>query len=199
MRFPTLLEEVLLHERALRRDPTVPVDFYERYMPPLVKILEQDMGCVGDPAYDAAIDALLPYLSEPERYDPKRGRLCTYLTRAAKYGAFDRQRSAASQARSEQEHAIRVELRADSPKETLERKVEAGLIMKRLVKRLEDARDQEALWLILMGERSTEALAKVLGLSSLPQDELRREVKRHRDRLMKVLERFVKEEPHDES
>lgn len=199
MRFPTLVEEVLLHERILQRDPVAAADVYRVFMDPILEVLEQEMGCAGDPAYDAVIDALLPYIHAPERYDATKGRLSTYLTRAAKHGAMDRLRSAASQARRDQHFASLVELRAESPKEKLERSVEVGLILTRLEKRLGEGGDREAVRLILVGERSTEALARVLGLSSLPQDELRREVKRHRDRLMKVLERFGKEDSHDES
>jgi len=74
-------------------------------------------------------------------------------------------------------------------------------VVDRLIQRglLKDEKDVAALRLILSGERSTERLAEVLGLSELPQEQMRREVKRHRDRLMKILERFGKEDPDDPS
>jgi len=72
----------------------------------------------------------------------------------------------------------------------MERVVEARELWQKVERALQDERDRAALALILDGERSTEALAEALGLQGLPQLERQREVKRHRDRLVKVLERL---------
>jgi RNA polymerase sigma-70 factor (ECF subfamily) len=53
-----------------------------------------------------------------------------------------------------------------------------------------DPRDRQVADLVLDGERSIEPFARLLGLEGLPVDERRREVKRHKDRIKKRLERY---------
>lgn len=194
MSFPSPEEEQALHERVLQKDPVVPADVYQAFMEPLLRVLPTELGCTREDAYDSAIDAVLSYLNNPERYDPHRARLSSYLTQSAKNRATDRRRSSEARTRREQEFATVVELRARSPKEDLEISVETRFLLERLDDSGLDVRDREFLRLILMGERDTYVLAKVLGVDSLPKKELQREVKRHRDRLMKWLERFGKED-----
>jgi RNA polymerase sigma-70 factor (ECF subfamily) len=199
MSFPPGEDELALHERVLRKDPVVSVDVFQTYMPLLLKALMSRKTCDPEDAHDAAIDAVLLYLEQPERYDRQRGRLSAYLVQIARNRAVDRYRSKTARARREQDFADVVELRDVPPNEKLERGMEAALALKRLEKYDLTERDQSALGLIFQGERSTRRLAEVLGLDSLPEDEMRREVKRHRDRLMKLLERLGKEGPDDES
>jgi RNA polymerase sigma-70 factor (ECF subfamily) len=121
------------------------------------------------------------------------------LTHVAKKRAVDRHRSTAARIQREKNFADVFELRARAPNEVLEVSVEARRVMERLIHSRLDPKDRELLQLILLGERSTRRLAEALGLGPMPEDELRREVKRHRDRLMKLLERLGKEEPDDKS
>jgi RNA polymerase sigma-70 factor (ECF subfamily) len=58
-----------------------------------------------------------------------------------------------------------------------------------LMSLLQDPKDRQILALRLRGERSTEAFAEILGISHLPTDAQRREVKRAKDRIDKVLRR----------
>ncbi len=199
MSFPSRVDELKLHERVLQGDPVVPVDVFRTFMPPILKVLESEMSCNREDAHDSAIDAVLSYLRTPERYDPQRARLSTYLTQAAKKRAMDRRRSSDARTRREQDFAGVFEVQARPPKEVLEKSVEASLAAQRLDSLGLDEREREVLRLVLQGERSTRKLATVLGLDLLPEDEQRREVKRHRDRLMKMLERLGKEDPDDES
>lgn len=199
MHLPSQADELELHERVLQRARVAPVDVFQTYMPLLLKTLMHKKTCDPEDAHDSAIDALIFYLRQPERYDPSRGRLSNYLMQIACKRAVDRHRSKAAQARREQGFADVVELQSTPPKEKLEQGMEVALVLKRLETHDISQRDQAALRLILQGERSTRRLAEVFGLDSRPEDEMRREVKRHRDRLMKFLERLGKEDPDDES
>ncbi|WP_395849431.1 RNA polymerase sigma factor [Cystobacter fuscus] len=192
-------DELDLHRRALQRDPVILSDLFEFFAHQITRFLRDDLGCGEDAADNAIFDTLLAYLEQPDRYDPKKGRLITYLTRAAKYQAWDRRRSEMSTARREREFGRVVELWRRTPKEEMEDFVEAMRALEQIVKRghLNDERDVAFLGLILRGERSTERLAEVLGLGSLPLEQMRRAVKRHRDRLMKLLERLGKEDPDE--
>ncbi len=58
-----------------------------------------------------------------------------------------------------------------------------------LMNLLQDPRDRQILALRLQGERSTEAFAEFLGVSHLPIAAQRREVKRAKDRIDKILRR----------
>lgn len=199
MRFPSRAEELELHERILQKEPVASADAFQAFMEPISKVLQDETGCSTDDAHDSALDALLSYLRQPERYELARARLSTYLTQAAKKKAMDRRRSSEARTRREVEFAGVFELQARTPKEVLEVSVEARLAVERLDSARLNARERDFLRLVLQGERSTRNLAEVLDLASLPEDALRKEVKRHRDRLMKVLERLGREEPDDES
>ncbi|WNG18281.1 sigma-70 family RNA polymerase sigma factor [Cystobacter fuscus] len=189
-------DEQDLHRRALRRDPVTLSDLYGFFAQQITQFLRDDLGCEEYAADNAIFDTFLAYVEQPERYDPQKGRLLSYLTLAAKCQVRDRRRSEISTARREREFGRVVELWRRTPKEEMENLVEAIRALERIVKRgqLKDERDVAFLGLILRGERSTERLAEVLGLGSLPLEQMRRAVKRHRDRLMKILERFGKED-----
>ncbi|MFP2924245.1 sigma factor [Pyxidicoccus sp. 3LG] len=197
MGFPSLADEVELHERVLQKDPVAHADVFKAFMDPILRILQEEDRCSGDDANDSAIDALFAYLGAPQRYDRSRARLSTYLIHAAKRRAMDRRRSREARDRREREFAVTTDIQARNPKDVLDAAVEA----RRAVDLLETIRmgPRELLFLklILQGESSTAKLAEVLGKSDLPEAEQRREVKRHRDRLMKMLERLGREHPDD--
>jgi len=198
MRYPSPEDERALHERVIQHDPVASNDVFMTYMDRIVKILMQRLGCDEDAAHDSTVEVIFTYIHKPARYDPGKGRLFSYLMQAARHRVVDKRRSADARVRREQGF---VELPVRAPKEEMEDLVEARLVMRRLVERghLKNERDWDALGLILSGERSTEVLAVALGLTSLPREELKRAVKRHRDRLMKLLERFGKEDSDGES
>lgn len=77
--------------------------------------------------------------------------------------------------------------------------MEARRALERLEKLNSSKEERAFLGLILQGERSTRRLAEALGLGPMSEMDLRREVKRRRDRLMKRLERLGKEDSDVES
>ncbi|ADO69630.1 sigma-70 family RNA polymerase sigma factor [Stigmatella aurantiaca] len=192
MGYPSV-DEAGLHQRVLQGDPVAPVDVFQTYMDQILKILIQERGCDAEVANDSAVDAVMSYLNEPSRYDPRRGRLSTYLIQAAKNRASDRHRTATSQARRDQDYANVVTLQQRPPKEALEDAVEAKRLLQLVEKLLKREKDKITLEHFLQDERSTEALAEALGLKALSPEQKKREVKRHKDRLTKFLERLGKE------
>lgn len=200
MRNPPSEEERALHERAVQRDPVVSADIFLTFMDRIAAILMRRLRCDEDTARDSTMKVLYDYIERPERYDPGKGDLFPYLMQAARYRVLDQRRSEHAEAQRIREFVSAVEQGSRTPKEQLEDRVEAGLTMRKLLEcgYLKDERDQKTLLLILQGVRSTEELAKALGLPAMPTEELRRMVKRHRDRLMKLLERFGKEDSDDE-
>jgi RNA polymerase sigma-70 factor, ECF subfamily len=190
MRFPTRQNESALHERVVAADPVASADLFAAFMEPLVAAIRADLQCDQDTARDSAIDALFEYLERPSVYKPAKGRLSTFITQIGKRRGIDRLRARSAEARREQEFGAIVELRTPAPNEEMERSAEAQKLLEKIEQVVGNARDRAALALILDGERSTDALAKALCIDGLPQLERQREVKRHRDRLIKVLDRL---------
>ncbi|CAN96317.1 ECF-family RNA polymerase sigma factor [Sorangium cellulosum So ce56] len=199
MAFPVPSDEIALHERVLARDPVAPVDVFQDLMDPLSSAIRHDLPCcTEDEAYDSSVDAVLAYLGQPEKYDRTRGRLSTYLLDIAKKKSIDRLRARSAAERRDETYAALVEVRGTDPKQTMEAKVEARQLWEMVEGVLPQERDRQAIALILSGESSTDVLAEALGLTGMPAAELRRRVKQHRDRLMKVLERLEARQGHDE-
>jgi RNA polymerase sigma-70 factor (ECF subfamily) len=190
MQFPSSEVEITLHQRVLAADPIAPADLCAHLVEPLISAIQHDLGCDAEYARDSAIDALFDYLNSPAAYKQEKGRLCTFLVQVAKHKAIDRIRARSAQARREREFGSLVEVREPAPNEQMERSAEAQELWQRIEQVVQDDRDRLALALILDGERSTETIAEALGVQGLTTLERQREVKRHRDRLLKTLERL---------
>ncbi|XXF76303.1 hypothetical protein P2318_25040 [Myxococcaceae bacterium GXIMD 01537] len=200
MRQPSLEEEMVLHQRLLEREPLAYRDVFPMYMERLAKKL-QEIGYDVDVARDAAIDAVLAYREKPERYDPRKVHLFTYIMGVARHKAMDRWRSVQAQSQREKKQGD-VELMLRTPKDPLDT-METYVRVRQVVDLLEkggtlSARDQSMLRLFLIGESSTEEVANALRLPPMSKEHRQLEAKRHRDRLMKLLERFGKEDPDDD-
>lgn len=201
MRHPSPEEEMLLHQRLLEHDPLAYFDVFPMYMERIAKKLE-GIGYDVDVARDAALETVLAYRKKPERYDPRKVHLFTYIMGMARHKAVDRWRSVRAQAQRDKKQGD-VELLLRTPKDQVE-KMETYVRVRQLVELLEEGgvlneRDQAILRLFLMGEGSTEEVAKVLRLPPMSKEDRQLEAKRHRDRLMKLLERFGKEDSDDDS
>jgi RNA polymerase sigma-70 factor, ECF subfamily len=197
MAWPSRIEELELHERILAKDPVGPVDLFKAFADPLESLIHYHTHCSDDEAHDSVIDALLFYMEHPEAYDREVGRLSTYLGDIAKKRAIDRIRSSAASRRRNEKFGAIVELGLPNPKDELELTVQAREIEGIVLDHVQNNRDRMALKLMLEGERSTSVLAEALGLQHLSARSQREEVKRHKDRLMKILQRLNKRLSHE--
>lgn len=190
MRFPNSEAESTLHQRVLAGDPVAPADLFAHFVEPLMSVIRHDLRCDADCAMDSSIDAVFDYIRLPSAYNPDRGRLCTFLTNIAKHKAVDRIRARSAEARREHEFSALVEVRESAPNEKMERSAEAQKLWRKIEQVVQNERDRLALALILDGERSTDVIADALGMHGGTQLERQRAVKRHRDRLLKILDRL---------
>ncbi|MFP2958574.1 RNA polymerase sigma factor [Myxococcus sp. 1LA] len=199
MGIPTRDEEAELHARILQQESVAHSDAFAVLVDPIIAAVKHARRCTYEMARDATIDVVLDYLEAPERFDPHRGRLFSYLAQSAKNTVTDWQRSTTRRQAREEKFGLLFELLGRSPKDSLEQSAE----VKRIVERIEQSDlcmvDRVFLGLMLQGERSTQQFAEVLGLGSLPPLDIQREVKRNRDRIMKWLARFGREVFGDES
>lgn len=146
--------------------------------------------------WDGVIDALLDYCARPQQFDADRGiPLESFLRLAARRNVMNMLRSA--QRRKTREEAVghawaasSVEL--DPAAGNLLRKEESMRQQRQraaLASTLQNSNDQQLLALRLQGVRRTEAFAELLGITHLPIATQRREVKRAKDRIDKMLRR----------
>jgi RNA polymerase sigma-70 factor, ECF subfamily len=192
-----------LHQRVLERDPTAKADVFETLLDPLIDSLAfRWPGLRGeDPLRDQAIDSVFNYLAAPERYDPQRCSLLTYLRMDAHGDLINAYRSP--------QQAVQViplpeESRGDVRDRQRFRKVDAALIstdsypsdsplaglVRDVIDAFPDRRDREIVTLIMQGHRNTEVYAHVLGLSGLSAGEQEKLVNREKDRIRRRLRRI---------
>lgn len=193
-------DERLLHQRLLQGDPVAPPELAEKYLMLTLKKVRSKLGSIAvqEPTIieDAAIDAILCYAERPEKYNPDRLRLQSYLVMVATADALNawqkikrKNRRELSLADVEVDQRMRnnlIEANNDDPDRP-------GLPndWKQQVSNLfTDLRDHEVLELIITGERRTAVFAKALKLGNLTDEDTRREVKRHKDRIKKRLNRL---------
>jgi len=193
-------EERVLHARLLQGDALAPSDLVAAHLVPLFGWLCQKFPGVDETLlHDIATDSLLNLGQAPEKYDPDRLMLSSYLRMDAR-GDLLNALKAARPGRFREISLDAVELSpsarnrlvsgaratvdpADAVVEHLERV--------RLARHLDELQgtDREVVQLIWEGERHTTVFARVLGVQDRPRAEQEREVKRTKDRLKAWLKR----------
>ena len=146
--------------------------------------------------WDGVIDAMLDYCARPQQFDAERGvSLKRFLRLAAR-------RNVVNMLRGEQRRKVREEAAGHAwAASSVELDPAAGNLLQKeestqrqrqqtaLTNALQNPNDQQLLALRLQGVRRTEAFAEVLGITHLPIETQRREVKRAKDRIDKMLRR----------
>ena len=184
-----------LHERLLAADPVAPADFFNIVVPILERYLRYRFPSMG-PGVDpdiyvtATFDALTDYFKDPQKYDPTRSGLMTYLRLAAN-------RDLQNLLRKESRHAAgRTSLDSvefdqsdgNDLSETVADNIDAERLYEELTTEMTPA-ERDLFFLMVEGERSTEAAADALGIGHLAALDRVREVKRVKDRIKKRIRR----------
>jgi hypothetical protein len=183
------------------QDPTAANDLAEGYLQPLVNWLaETEPNVSEDLRLEAAEDAILALIRNPESYSPDLQSLEVYLRMSARGDMLN----LLSRERRHKKHEVpcgSVELlpnsgkylgRNDDPALPLcvaEEQQSTLSALPEAVRRKLSATDLHAVELILQGERRDDAFAELFGLQHVPAAERKRLVKRHKDRLKQVLKR----------
>jgi hypothetical protein len=146
--------------------------------------------------FQAVADALLDYCARPHQFDEgRRVPLLPFLLMTCRRNMLNllrgeaRRRTHEGQAAQMSATSI-VEL--DPVAGNLLQQEESAQLHQReedCMNLLQDPQDQQILALRLQGERRTVAFAAILGISHLPIEVQRREVKRAKDRIDKILRR----------
>lgn len=188
----------LLHQRLLSEtDLTVTEEIAENFFLPLVQSLAREFPRLQDPSLiDAAAgDAILHLFDHPERFDPSRADLFTYLRVRARSQLLNRLRQEKNSVNKVVElrgagavFNVTGEPEFDVEADFAGREFQAGII-EQLRQVFIDPTDLGVLALMVEGERETKAFAQVLNITKLPADEQQRLVKKAKDRINKILDR----------
>lgn len=181
-----------LHRRLLARaDNRVTAEIAELFLPPLAQALQRHFHQLSDPhqAETAAIDSLLAYFAQPEKFDPAKGTLLGYLYLDASRNLLNwlaQQKKVVALHAPLPEYEVPDEA-ADDPEARLIE--QASPLVRRALARVTDPVDRELIELMMDGVRETAAYASVLGIADRPARAQEKIVKRHKDRLKKMLRR----------
>lgn len=190
-----------LHARLLAGDPVATDRMVSECLRPVERILaRRHMALPREAVTDAACDALLAYFRSPERFDPSRGHLLSYLVAIGDFRLRDWLRAQMRRdsreihvggteelalfetniQRSSYHHDTKVPGNSDSVSPEME------MLVRDI---LPNERDRRVLALIVDGRTEVDAYAAALGILESPAEERRILVKRHRDRILKRLQR----------
>ena len=199
---PTRVWQNQQHQRVRNQDPTAFSELCELALTHLVDFL---YNCF--PQSDihlrttAAIDCLLDYQTHPDRYDPDRLPLFSYLRMAVRrdmLNAIDKQRRHESHFASLEDPTVTLyldEQGSNDPQNDLDdwlqehTTLSLNEILTSLDAKLDDL-EKEILFLMLEGTRESSAYYKILGVSHMETDKARKIVKMAKDRVMKKIQRF---------
>jgi hypothetical protein len=194
-----------LHARMLTGDVVAPSELAELVLPVLTERLSKRHPTIFDPhLIDIAVtDTLLNYFNHPDRYKSAEASLIGYLLMSANGDLLNLLKP-----KSVERKSIKldedVELRdsyAEIPVESsiaaddlnVEDAVLARLspVASRIRELFSDPRDQELAEMLINGIRKTEEYGKVLGIDHLDSSDQQAIVKRHKDRIKKMIIRNI--------
>ena len=203
--------QVRLQLRLLAREADAPADLVQSFLIPLLEALH---GAFPDDALpnrtlvdDCVMDTLLDFPKYPEKLDPERGTLWTFLFLDAKrdvLNALDSERRRNERERKglavvadyerirneEQEGAAFAAVCSGEPVHYLPEGIRLADVRAEVVAILSEPKDLGIVTLLTDGIRATAPYAAVLGVTDLPPDEQRRCVKQAKDRWKKRLSRL---------
>lgn len=190
--WPTPEEERLLLSQLNTGTPTAREELAVRYLPLLMRFLDRVFPQIAAELRDTAADeALIIFLSHPDRFHPERATLGAYLRMAARRDLLNL---------FEQENRTRRGIPLDSVVEPADhrnktRDEELSWDHPRLAAEVATLNVQERIVFELMrdGIRDTASFVNGLGLHELGKDKQPRAVKRSKDRLKQRFIRAVRD------
>jgi RNA polymerase sigma-70 factor, ECF subfamily len=186
-----------IHRRLCDGDRTAPDELAELLLDHLVARIARQYPRTDDQIiWDGVSDAFLDYCARPHQFDDGRGvPLDRFLQMASWRNVANTLRDDARRQTHEEEtlrasatHPVELDPVVGNLLQTEEYE-QLHQEEAHLMSLLQEPRDRQILALRLQGERRTEAFADILNLSHLPIETQRREVKRAKDRIDKILRR----------
>jgi hypothetical protein len=191
-------QEYAFHQRILARDDPVAFAACAEWLySPLLKDVSKRAGMYADPILveEAVGQALLDYHDYPERYDPARAGLESYLGMAA-YRDFQ---NAQAKEQRRQNHQLFLsdpvvsawEVAASQDTDSVNGQAQAEELWNLIDSIFPDPIDRRIVVLIVNNVHSPDPYAQLLGLCDLPYDQRVKQVQRVKYRIARRLRRNV--------
>lgn len=203
---PSPEDERKLHRRLLDGELDATADVAAQYLDPLIAWLkERNDSNIPDECFgEAAEDALLSLIKDPTKFVPARSRatqpLFAYLCLSARGDLLN----ILAREKRQLERQISLDSvqqspdgwkclgKDDDPSLILQRQEELARGNETIVSPARNglsSEEQEAMGLIIQGERTTAAFARVMRIEHLPKDDQQRQVNRMKNKLRKRIKR----------
>jgi len=190
-------ELLVLHRALLEGDPAASERFATACGPRLRALLKRRHAAMPrELITDAATDAILAFITHPERYRPEMGSVFNYLLHIADNRLRDewrklRRRREISVGGSVELALVEANYQGERERQPITDDPDAlpPEVEALLHDILPDPCDRQIWNLICQGHGSTAEFAALLGIAYLPLEEQQAEVKRHRDRIVKRIQR----------
>ncbi len=186
-----------LHRQLCNGDRTASETLAELILEPLVEALSRRFPRTDEQIiWDGVVEAVLDYCARPHQFDAERGVPLKHFLLMASTRNLQNLLRGETRRRARQEkvgalhRSSAVEL--DPVVGNLLQREESGQLQQweeDMMRLLQDPTDRQILALRLRGERRTKAFAEILGISHLPTEMQRRQVKRAKDRIDKIIHR----------
>ncbi len=189
-------QEYAFHQRILARDdPVAFASFAEWLYVPLVQDVSKRAGSRADAMLveEAVGGALLDYHDHPDRYDPGRAGLRSYLCMAA-YRDFQNAQAKEQRLQCHQQSlsdAAHPAWEIGEIQEMVDGQAQAEEIWNFIAHIFPDPTEHSIVTLIINDVHASEPYAQLLGLCDLPHDECVRQVQRIKYRITKRLRRNI--------
>jgi len=187
-----------LHEQLLAGSSLVVTsELAETFVPLLVKSLRREYFNVNDITLiqSAVTDAVMSYFAHPDRYNPEKSALFTYLRLRAASNLLNLLSAEKGRKFVELEAPDSVnKTEGDDIEESLIKREVNDRVMRQIKEILPDPVDQELASLMISGIRDTSSFAEKLNILHCDPEEQARVVKRHKDRIKASLKRKYQRE-----
>jgi hypothetical protein len=192
-------QEYDFHQRILARDdPVAFAALAEELYHPLVQDVRRRAGSNSDSALveESVGQALLDYHDRPERYDPLRASLQSYLAMAA-YRDFQNAQAKEQRITAHQVSLFDPAFQAQSPTqsqeiaEIIESQLQVEELWHLINQSFPDLTERRIVTLLINDIRSPEPYARVLGLTDLSSEEQLRQVQLAKYRITRRLRRRI--------
>jgi RNA polymerase sigma-70 factor, ECF subfamily len=185
-----------LHADVCAGDPTAWSRAFTTLLDPLVYWLGFKWPDLRDSErmHDFAVDSIMSYLQAPDRYEPAKSSLLTYLRMDA-HGDLLNDHARLERARAaERQVAVEIvdEQRKGATDEHPSDREPPLMTLAQIREAFPDDRDRHAVLLLIADERSTKAFAEIWDVADLPPDQQFLAVKRNKDRIKARIRRLRK-------
>lgn len=185
------LNELELFQNLVNRDEIASSQLFDWYYDDLFQYFQSAFkGRISeDELRDVIADSFFKFIGQPEKFKPAKGSLRKYLegdVRGDIKNFLEKKSINLVELDDEFRNSIG---RVDSPEILFLNNETISQVERKLSELFETEQDQKIAWNVVCHIRDTEVYSEVLGIHNLPEAEQKKEVKRHKDRIKKQLER----------